>query len=238
VFANGRGSFTHVKRAIERALHIGVAPDLSITVTAQSAPKLADVVTYALDRDLRFNLNFYREHRFSAGCAGVAAEDAQLIAGVRAAFAVIESRLPRRRLIDGLIDRSTFDRPHEHACGAGHAYMVIDQRGTVSRCHMEIERPLTTLQAVDPLQAIRLERYGLRDLPGDARGGCRDCMWRYWCAGGCPVLTTRVYGRSDVRSPYCDVYRSLYPDVLRLEGLRLLKWAEQASGDQVAVTWV
>jgi uncharacterized protein len=33
-----------------------------------------------------------------------------------------------------------------------------------------------------------------------------------------------VTGRSDVKSPYCNVYKALYPEVLRLEGLRLLKW--------------
>ncbi len=46
-----------------------------------------------------------------------------------------------------------------------------------------------------------------------------------WCAGGCPALTYRVTGRFDVRSPNCRIYQALFPEVLRLEGLRLLQYA-------------
>jgi uncharacterized protein len=236
-FANGRGSFDHVARGIARALEMGLSPDLSITVTGQTAASLPTVVAYALDNDLRFNLNFYRENDSSHGRAELVAEHAQIVDGTRAALAVIGTRLPQRRLIDGLIDRSAFDQPHEYACGAGHTYLAINQRGGVTRCQMEIEQPLTTVAADDPLSMIRLEPTGFRNLPADEKEGCRECSWRYWCAGGCPMLTFRTTGRSDVKSPYCAVYKALYPDVLRLEGLRLLKWASIANG-QTPTVWV
>ncbi len=228
-FVNGRGSFVQVARAIERAVQHGLPPDLSITVTGGSADMLPEAVTFALDRGLRFNLNFYRENDCSASHADLLADQYRLIAGMRAAFAVIEERLPRQRLIDGLVDRSSFDQPHEHACGAGHSYMVIDQRGRVARCQMEIERPIADVLADDPLQVIRLESSGFQNVPVADKVGCRDCSWRYWCAGGCSLLTFRATGRSDLQSPYCNVYKALYPDAIRLEGLRLLKWADSAS---------
>ena len=31
----------------------------------------------------------------------------------------------------------------------------------------------------------------------------------------------------DVKSPNCNIYKALYPEVLRLEGLRLLKYDEE-----------
>ena len=71
---------------------------------------------------------------------------------------------------------------------------------------------------------MRERRGGFQNVPVDEKEGCRDCAWRYWCAGGCPLLAYRTAGRSDAPSPYCAVYKALYPDVLRLEGLRLLKW--------------
>src|SRR5262249_24851250 len=40
VFVNGRGSFSQVAKAIERAIECGMAPDLSITVTGHSADDL------------------------------------------------------------------------------------------------------------------------------------------------------------------------------------------------------
>jgi uncharacterized protein len=228
VFANGHGSFVAVERAIDRAVAAGLAPDLSITVTGRNAEHLPEAVAFALDRDLLLNLNFYRDNDCSASHADLLADQERVIAGMRAAFTVIEQRIPRRRLIGGLIDRSGFDQPHEYACGAGHNYMVIDHHGGVSHCQMQIERTVTHITAEDPLNIIRLEPSGFRNVPVSEKEGCRDCSWRLWCAGGCSLLTYRATGRSDVRSPYCHVYKALYPDAIRLEGLRLLKWADMA----------
>lgn len=39
-------------------------------------------------------------------------------------------------------------------------------------------------------------------------------------------MAYRATGRYDTQSPHCAIYRVLYPEVIRLEGLRLLKYAE------------
>jgi uncharacterized protein len=223
-FVNGRGSFQWVARSIDRAVALGLKPSLSITVSARNADRLADAVAFALDRDLRFNLNFFRENDCASAFADLAVSNQRLINGMRAAFRVIEDRLPAQRLMDGLVDLSSFRRPHEQTCGAGHSYMVVDQRGGVAQCQMEIERPITSVWADDPLGELRHASTGFRNLRVTEKEGCRDCPWRFWCAGGCPLLTYRATGRNDIKSPYCDVYKALYPDVIRLEGLRMLKW--------------
>jgi len=224
VFPNGRGSSNLVARGVDRALARGVKPYLSITVTRHNANRVAAAVAFALERDLLFNLNFYRDNDHVARREDLLAEDAQLIAGVRAAFKIIEGCLPRQSLLATLVDRANFGSPHDRPCGAGHNYLVIDQRGRIARCQMEIERTVTDVMADDPLGVIRAGQIEFRNLSVDAKEGCRECLWRYGCAGGCPLMTHRVTGRGDVKSPYCNVYRALYPDVLRLEGLRLLKW--------------
>lgn len=234
VFRNGRGSHRQVTRSIDRALRLGVRPHLSITITGQSVAGVAEAVAFALDRDLLFNLNFYREHTPDATHAELRAQDERLIAAMRAAFAVIEERLPRQSLIGALVDRSSFAAPHQHSCGAGHDYLVVDHKGRMARCQMEIERPITDLFAENPLAEIQLHSAGFQNLSVDEKEGCRDCQWRYWCAGGCSLLTYRVTGRNDVKSPYCNVYRALYPELLRLEGLRLLKWRTTTMNDAPA----
>jgi uncharacterized protein len=137
---------------------------------------------------------------------------------------VLEANLPRRRLIDALVERSAFDAPHDYPCGAGRNYLVVDHYGRVARCQMEIEQAVTDVLAEDPLALVQRHMGGFQNTSANEKEGCRDCAWRYWCAGGCPLLTYRVTGRSDVKSPYCNVYQALYPDVLRLEALRLMKW--------------
>lgn len=226
VFRNGRGSAQLVIGSIDRAIAHRVKPHLSITVTKHNADGIAAAVAFALERDLLFNLNFYREHDYSASHEELAAEDTHLIAGVKAAFQVIEQRLPRQSLIAALVDRSNFASPHDRPCGAGHNYLVVDHHGRIARCQMEIERSVTDVMAHDPLDIIRLQPTGFQNVSVDDKEGCRECQWRYWCAGGCPLLTYRVTGRSDVKSPYCNVYQTLFPELLRLEGLRLLKWAQ------------
>ena len=223
-FANGRGSFAYVARAIDRAIATGIQPFLSITVTGRNAAALPQVVDFAINRGLRFNLNFYRDNDCSTSFSDLRGENELIIAGMRAAFAVIEERMPAYRVIDNLVDRSAFHAPHGHACGAGHSYMVVDHHGAIARCQMEIERPVTSVHAADPLAEIRLYADGFQNLPAVEKEGCRDCTWRNWCAGGCSLLTYRMTGRNDVKSPYCNVYKALFPEMLRLEGLRLLKW--------------
>lgn len=227
IFANGRGSARQVTRSIDRALARGVSPHLSITVTSRNADDVAEAVAFALARDLLFNLNFYRDHDAGGDQAMQRAEDEQLIAGIRKAFALIEQNPPRHSLLASLVDRANFATVHETACGAGHSYLVVDQRGGVARCQMEIEQTVTDVFAADPLSEIRLYPQGFQNVGVDEKEGCRACHWRYWCAGGCPALTYRVTGRNDVKSPYCHVYKAIYPELLRLEGLRLLTYAEQ-----------
>lgn len=117
----------------------------------------------------------------------------------------------------------------QRSCGVGQDYVVIDQRGQVAKCHMEIERTLGDIFSDDPLQLVRRDETTALNLAVDEKAGCRDCTWRYWCSGGCTVATFRATGRYDIKSPNCNIYKAIYPQALRLEGLRLLKYATWTS---------
>jgi uncharacterized protein len=224
VFADGRGSFALVEGSIEQALAHGVRPYLSVTVTSHNVRNLAEVVAFALDRELLFNLNFHRSCSSEAGQDDLCLADDGLIEGLRRAFEVIESRLPRYPLVGALVDRANFGLPHVRTCGAGHSYLAIDPLGRVAHCQMEIDQPATTIFAQDPLSAIQRMGQEFQNVSVDGKDGCHECPWRYWCGGGCPLLSHWATGRYTGPSPYCRVYRALYPEVVRLESLRLLRW--------------
>ncbi|HEY4032612.1 MAG TPA: SPASM domain-containing protein, partial [Ktedonobacteraceae bacterium] len=114
-------------------------------------------------------------------------------------------------------------------CGVGRNYLVIDQRGGVAKCQADIKQTVTTIDRDDPLQVIRDDLKGIQSLSVDEKEGCRTCEWRYWCTGGCPLLTYRATGRYDVKSPNCNIYKALFPEVLRLEALRLLQYESPVS---------
>lgn len=224
VTSGGRPSFERVRTGIDQARAAGLQPTVSITVTGQSIGGLPELVAWLLDAGLPFGVNFYREHPDSASRRELQLDEQQLIAGMRAAYAVIARRPPPWSLLASLLDRADLSCSHSHACAAGQNYLVIDHAGRVTSCQMRLDQPVTTIGVQDPLSRVRAADGVLRNPSVDDRYGCRGCDWRYWCGGGCPAVTYQSTGRYEVTSPHCRIYRELIPEVVRLEGLRLLHW--------------
>jgi uncharacterized protein len=227
-FVNGRPSFEFVNRTITRLIEQDHRPHLSVTITNRNAKGVADVVKYALDRDLTFSLNFFRDNDCAARFTDLQYEEQTMISSLLDAFAVIERQLPRWSVLGSILDRGQLLQPRQHSCGVGKNYVVIDQHGQVAKCHMEIERTLGSVLRHDPLHLVRRDQTTTLNLAVEEKEGCRDCTWRYWCSGGCAVATFRATGRYDIKSPNCNIYKAIYPQALRLEGLRLLKYAAPA----------
>ena len=223
-FLNGRGSSQYVVRTIERLLANALIPRISITVSSRNLEGLPKLMEYVLARDMPFTISYYRENECSAHIRDLRFEEEGMIAAMRSVFEVIERHLPQRSLLGCLLDRTHVSTRRNRTCGVGYNYLVIDQHGGVAKCQEDIKRRITTIEADDPLQFIRDDRDGVQGFSVDDKEGCRACEWRYWCAGGCPLLTYKVTGRYDVKSPNCTIYKALFPDVLRLEAARLLQY--------------
>lgn len=220
-YADGRGSFAEVARAVDLALAGGLTPEISITISGRNAEGLAETVGWVLERDLPFSLNFYREHSFSDGQSDLRLEDERIIAGMLAAYRVIETNLPQRSLLGSLVDRANLSAPHLRTCSAGQSYLAFDPQGRIAKCQMDLAHPVTDCADPDPLATCRASDIGLCNPIVDAKAECRDCPWRYVCGGGCPLQAQRTAGSYHAKSPYCTIYQALLPEVVRLETLRL-----------------
>lgn len=220
----GAGSAGAVMAGIEGALAAGIVPDIAITVTSASVDGLPALLNWLLDRELPFSVSFYRDHTPGGGPGALQADEGRLIDGMRRAYAAIARRPPRWNLLDALVDRADLSQPHRRTCAVGENYLVVDHKGQIAKCQMTLDQPISDVCAQDPLGVIRLDQVGVRNLPVEEKEECRTCDWRYWCAGGCAVVTHRATGRYDVRSPNCHIYQALYPDVIHLEASRLLYW--------------
>jgi uncharacterized protein len=144
---NGAGSFARIAEGIERAQASGLTPHLSVTVTAHNVDGLAEVVAFALDRGLPFNLNFVRP---APGRPDLTPDPERLIAGLQGALSEMERRLQSttgnlQSAICNLLDRCDLSAPHRYPCGAGHAYIVVGPGGELARCHMEMGRTVGTV---------------------------------------------------------------------------------------------
>ncbi len=227
-FANGHGSFASLERTLDRLEQADFIPSITVTVTGRNVAGLPETVKYLLDRKLPFAINFYRENECSAGFDDLWYENGQIIRYVKDALQILEQDLPPYSLLGSLVDRARLDASHDRPCGVGDSYFVIDQKGGIAKCHMEIEKTITNVFAEDPLTIVRLNQHGILNPSANEKEGCRGCEWRYWCSGGCPALTYKATGRFDIKSPNCNIYKVLLPEVLRLEGLRLLKYGYPA----------
>ena len=223
-YAGGRSSSSDITRGIDLALQMRLIPHISITVSNLNADKLADLLEWVLKRELQFSINFYRENIFSNAYRELLLSEEKIIAGMRAAFKAIERNLPRHSLLPSLVDLADLSSAHLRTCGVGQSYLVFNNLGQVSKCHMQMNKPITSVKAEDPLAFIRADTLGIQNISVDRKEGCNSCEWRYWCSGGCPLATHRSTGRYDVKSPNCNIYKTLYPEVILLEGQRLLKW--------------
>ncbi len=220
----GQGSSKYIQRTIECLLANDMKPSLSVTVSQRNLFGLPTLMGYILEHDLPFTLSYYRENAYSSSVADLCFADEQIIVAMRSTFAAIEKNLPERSLLSSLLDKADMATTHRRTCGVGQNYMVIDQNGGVAKCQMDIHRTVATVASDDPLYLIRTDRQGVQGFSVEEKEPCRTCSWRYWCTGGCPMLTYRSTGRYDVKSPYCNIYKALFPDVLRLEALRLLRY--------------
>lgn len=227
-FAGGKGSYHQVITAIDFAVDKGLLPTIAITVSEQNVEGLPDLTTWLLERDLPFKLSLYRENIRSKPYPELRLDEEHIIAGMRKVFRVIEANLPRRCLLDALVDRADLSGPQLRSCGAGQNYLVFDHKGQVSKCQMQMDLPVSNSEAPDPLAMVQAASMGVKNPTVDERSDCRSCEWKYWCGGGCSFLTFQTTGRHDVKSPNCHIYKALYPEVVHLEGLRLQKYGQES----------
>ncbi len=218
----GGVTFAQIERNVDTLLlPRGIRPDVTITLTGLNARGAAEAVRWALDRDLPFSLNFYRQNPLSLSRRDLALEEAAIIEGMRAAYRAVEANLPACPLLNGLLDRVQAEA-HTHPCSVGQGYVVVSHTGALAQCQMHLGQPVSDRIDRDTFLPL-LSQGPIQNLPVEQKSGCRDCTYRYRCAGGCPLETFRATGRWDVQSPNCAIYRALLPEALRMEGLRLMK---------------
>ncbi|MGC9395318.1 MAG: radical SAM protein [Anaerolineae bacterium] len=223
-FPDGRDSSETVQRAIELALANGLIPDISITVSGRNANGLPDLIAWVLEHDLPFSLNLYREHGYTEPSSDLQLETRAIIAALRAVYEVVDTYSPRRSLLGSLADRANLAVPHRYPCSAGRSYLVFKPDGEIAKCQMDQGHIVANCNTPDPLQAVQQSPVGLQNPSVDEKADCGTCMWRYRCAGGCPLQAWRASEAYTAKSPNCALYQALYPEVLRLEGRRLLRY--------------
>ncbi|NTW01688.1 MAG: SPASM domain-containing protein [Oscillochloris sp.] len=217
----GGPSATQVRAGLMCALEGGMHPTVTVVASVESLPVLPELADWLLAHQIPFTMSFPRERY--AGPVAVETCN-QLIAGMREVYATVARHPPPWSVLGALLDQADLSHPHSRACPAGQHYIVISPDGRLRSCQMLHDQPHGSISSPDPLQLVREGPERAIFPTVDVRPICHTCEWRSWCSGGCPVASYQATGRIDQPSPYCAVYTALYPDLLQLEGRRLLYW--------------
>lgn len=230
VFQDGTGTFKAVDRSIKRIQDKEVPFNVSVTLTNENVEGLPELIRYCLDRDIVFSINFYRENNCSQSDKKLALKERRFVNYIREAYKVIKCRLPNKCFLSVLGDRVDLSFPHNKTCAVGESYLVFDPNGRVSKCQMDICTVVSDASSEDPLGDVIRSNEGILNCNADKKPLCRKCVWRHYCCGGCPLLTYRATGNYSSKSPNCEIYKQLMPEIVRLEGLRLIKYGGKSTG--------
>lgn len=223
ISSDGGETYNLVVRNIDLAINNNLLPDISVTVTNRNLFGLYTLIPFLIERHLPFSLNFYRENPSSSKFDDLRLDESIVTNTLYSLFSSIEENLPPQSPIGSLLDRIYFGNPHYHPCAVGLDYLVINTEGQISKCQMDMGNSITSILDDDPLSKLRLDKSGIQNVSVDEKEGCKECVWRYWCGGGCPLSSYRSKGRYEVKSDYCGIYKDLLPILLIIEGRRIIK---------------
>ncbi len=223
IFPSGKGSFRLIENGIDNLLKTGVTFNVSVTVTSKNINGIPELTKYLLVRNIPFAFNFYRENPFVK--EKLEGDDKKLVDTLKKAYSLIEKNPPVYSMMNRLLDRVSFRKPHLVPCGMGNSYLVIRHDGSLASCQMTLEKPIGTINDKDIIETmIKGNFVRPQGLNVDGKKPCHNCQWKYICCGGCPLLTFDQKGKYNTSTPYCRVYKELIPEIIRIEAKRLIKY--------------
>ncbi len=104
-------------------------------------------------------------------------------------------------------------------------YLVIRYDGKLLSCQTTQNRVIGSIDDPDLIESMVKGNF-IRPLglTVEGKNSCHNCQWKYVCCGGCPLLTFFQKGTYTTNSPYCNVYKALIPEVLKVEASRFIKY--------------
>ena len=166
------------------------------------------------------SFNLYRANPLSSPHADLEIEQQAIIAGLRAAYALLEKNLPGEPLLGGLLDHVRF-HGHTQPCGVGENYLVVAHTGQLAQCHMRLDATVDATNSIDLCQPCASGADHQSDR--GRQGGLPHLHLPLSVRRRLPIGNLPHHRTLGPCESHCTIYRALMPDVLRLEGLRLMK---------------
>lgn len=219
VTSSGRGSFDRALAGIRHLTDVDMHPAITCVVTPSNVEDLEGFITAAAGWGCTTRMNPVRDTAVIRQLVETGQFEPFLdtmIEHVSRAFRAVATVDPRP--IIGTHDFADLSlvTPRTGACNVGRDSGAINQYGQVASCQEWLEQPFTPPDGENTFATIQAQQ--LYDFAGQFAGSnpCASCEWRSVCNGGCPSLKQHFYGRIDVPSPYCRVFKAVIPLMVAL----------------------
>lgn len=100
-----------------------------------------------------------------------------------------------------------------HSCGKW--LLVLDPDGTIRSCNADVDTKIGHISTHIKMSDFTFpQRWSSKDLEE-----CKGCEWANggWCQGGCPFTRKLTYGTYDKKTPFCEVFKTLFPRLMQLK---------------------
>lgn len=224
----GAGTFELAMRGIQTLVDWGRPPTISTAVTRLNIGAVEAVTAMC------GSMGLAAHHLFLPHRAGRLGDEEKLVPS----SAELVEVLRRCRIVAGqknvILDNDAallarVHRPGRRfvSCHGGHEMVAIGPDGTVYPCPSLVGHKETGCSGDAGVSAAleSAELAAFREHHAECRGECRACHVRAFCGGGCAAYSYWTGRRYDAPEPYCDIYRSVIEDHLRMEATRLLEQA-------------
>ena len=97
-----------------------------------------------------------------------------------------------------------------YSCGRW--LLVIDPDGTIRSCNPDMSTVIGHIDTHNQMSDFVFpQRWSAKNLPE-----CQNCEWITLCQGGCPYSRKLTFGTYNHKTPFCSVFKELFPRLLEL----------------------
>ena len=210
-------STKHILESIDLAIERELAIKISIVVSQHNIQGLPLFVDWLIEKGLNFSVNLVRNNSLYKNRL----LEEEMIQGLLETLTKVEKSSNLKK-INFKFDSLDPINPHSKTCGAGENYLVFNPYGEIAKCQMQMEKIVATHEDNNPLRKIREDKQFVKSQNIDEVEECKECEIRYFCTAGCPAHSHYVNGVYGKKSPNCNIYKAVYPRLLKLEALKLL----------------
>lgn len=221
IFTNGSGSFKYVARGLEHLVNNGISPRINVTITKYNVKNMPELTKFLLEKKCTINFGLVRDSFTSGKSPRASMED--LFKYLKKSYQLIAEKHGKDLNVSDFLNGINFNGPGMVKCRMGHSYITVKHDGNIVSCPMNFTTNIGTIRDKDIIQTIQKGNFiRPRGLSVDGKTKCGNCQWKYHCKGGCPLDVFLATGSYYNPSPYCEAYRRLIPEIIKLQAKKIL----------------